>query len=280
MQQILLVLRFCATGCTLQAVGDFTGIHKSTACRIVKSVISIFASLAAEYIHMPNTQEEIAEVKRKFHTIAKFPRVTGAIDCTHVKIISPGGANAEYFRNRKGYFSINVQVVFDPNLLIKNIVARWPGSTHVQTILNNSSIKAQFENNRFGNSVMLGYALKKYLITPIINPTTEVEQVFNESQIKSRNPVERSFGVLKRRFPVLSLGIRLSLETAQTLIVACAVLHNIAVNMNEPEPLQDDDQNREWEEEENVDGNDVHRLEHNFREEFLIYFMNLLEENQ
>ncbi|CAH1972336.1 unnamed protein product [Acanthoscelides obtectus] len=28
--------------------------------------------------------------------------------------------------------------------------------------------------------------------------------------------------------------------------------------MNEPEPLQDDDQNREWEEE-NVNGNDVHR---------------------
>ncbi|CAH1971057.1 unnamed protein product [Acanthoscelides obtectus] len=124
------------------------------------------------------------------------------------------------------------------------------------------------------------FALKKYLITPIVNPTTEVEQVFNESQITSRNPVERLFGVLKRRFPVLSLGIRLALETAQTLIVACAVLHNIAVNMNEPEPLQDDDQNREWEEEENVNGNDVHRLEHNFREEFLIYFMNLLEENQ
>ncbi|CAH2000701.1 unnamed protein product [Acanthoscelides obtectus] len=283
MQQILLVLRFCATGCMLQTVGDFTGIHKTTACRIVKRVIGIFASLAPEYIHMPNTQEEIDEVKRKFYTIAKFPRVIGAIDCTHVKIISPGGANAEYFRNRKGYFSINVQVVADPNLLIRNIVARWPGSTHDQTILNNSSIKAQFENNRFGNSVMLGdsgYALKKYLITPIVNPTTEVEQVFNESQIRSRNPVERLFGVLKRRFPVLSLGIRLSLETAQTLIVACAVLHNIAVNMNEPEPLQDDDQNREWEEEENVNGNDVHRLEHNFREEFLIYFMNLLEENQ
>ncbi|CAH1972339.1 unnamed protein product [Acanthoscelides obtectus] len=138
MQQILLVLRFCATGCMLQTVGDFTGIHKTTACRIVKRVIGIFAALAAEYIHMSNTQEEIDEVKRKFYTIAKFPRVIGAIDCTHVKIIFPGRANAEYFRKRKGHFSINVQVVADPNLLIRNIVARWPGSTHDQTILKNS----------------------------------------------------------------------------------------------------------------------------------------------
>lgn len=73
-----------------------------------------------------------------------------------------GGPNAEYFRNRKGYFSLNVQVVGDADLRIRNIVARWSGSTHDQTIFNNSSIKAQFEGNEFGNSIMLGdsgYAL-------------------------------------------------------------------------------------------------------------------------
>lgn len=90
MQQILLVLRFCATGCMLQTVGDFAGIHKSTASQIIKKVIYIIASLAPEYISMPNTQQKIDEVKRKFYTIARFPRVIGAIDCTHVKIISPG----------------------------------------------------------------------------------------------------------------------------------------------------------------------------------------------
>jgi hypothetical protein len=51
-----------------------------------------------------------------------------AIDCTHIKIPSPGRENAELFRNRKGYFSINVQAVYGPNLDILNIVARWPGS--------------------------------------------------------------------------------------------------------------------------------------------------------
>lgn len=191
-----------------------------------------------------------------------------------------GGPNAEYFRNRKGYFSLNVQVVGDADLRIRNIVARWSGSTHDQTIFNNSSIKAQFEGNEFGNSIMLGdsgYALKKYLITPILNPTIEVEQVFNESQIRTRNPIERLFGVLKRRFPVLSLGIRLSCDTAKVVIIGCAVLHNIAIIMNEPDPVNDP--NIVIEPLENNDIQNNNREQHNFREEFLLYFLNLLNEN-
>lgn len=42
--------------------------------------------------------------------IARFPKGIGAIECTHVPLLSPGGNNAEIFRNRKGFFSINVQV--------------------------------------------------------------------------------------------------------------------------------------------------------------------------
>nr|CAH7747071.1 unnamed protein product [Callosobruchus chinensis] len=281
MLQILLVLRFCATGCMLQTAADFAGIHKSTTCQIIKKVIHAIASLAPEYIKMPNTQQQVDQGRRRFHRIARFPRVIGSIDCTHIRIISPGGANGEYFRNRKGYFSLNLQVVGDADLRIRDIVARWPGSTHDQTIFNNSSIKARFEANEFENAVLLGdsgYALKKYLITPIPNPTTEVEQVFNEAQIRSRNPIERLFGVLKRRFPVLSLGVRLSVQTAKEVIIACAVLHNIAIDRNEPEPISDLDIAVESNENEIHVGNEQREYLH-FREGFLTYFMNLLAEN-
>lgn len=39
---------------------------------------------------MPNTTEDIREVVRKFYSIEKFPSVVGAIDCTHIRILSPG----------------------------------------------------------------------------------------------------------------------------------------------------------------------------------------------
>lgn len=176
---------------------------------------------------------------------------------------------------------MNVQIVGDSDLRIRDVVARWPGSTHDQTIFNNSSLKARFENNGFRNLILLGdsgYALKKYLITPILNPTNEVEHVFNESQIRTRNPIERLFSVLKRRFPILSLGIRVSLETAKTIIIACAVLHNIALNMNEPDPINDPGINI-GNEDQNIVVNNIPGGQHNFREEFLLYFMNLLEVN-
>lgn len=40
-------------------------------------------------------------------------------------------------------------------------------------------------------------------------------------------PSCRCFGVWKRRFPVISLKIRLSLSTTQSIIIATAILHNI-----------------------------------------------------
>lgn len=87
MDQILLVLRFCATGCMLQTIGDFCGIHKSTAGQIVKKVINTLASLSQEYIFMPRDQQEIWLTQEGFHKIARFPQVIGAIDCTHEEIM-------------------------------------------------------------------------------------------------------------------------------------------------------------------------------------------------
>jgi hypothetical protein len=39
--------------------------------------------------------------------------------------------------------------------------------------------------------------------TPLLNPATPVKQLDNESHIKT-NVAERLFGVLKRRFPILT----------------------------------------------------------------------------
>jgi nuclease HARBI1 len=153
-----------------------------------------------------------------------------------------GGDNAENFRNRKNFFSFNVQTTSDPDMRITDIVARWQGSSHDQNIFNHSAIRARFENGDFGNSLILGdsgYASRPYLVTPIRHPVLPEEHLFNESQIRTRSTVERQYGTWKRRFPVLSLGIRLALQTVQQVIVACAVLHNIAIDMHEDEPPMD-----------------------------------------
>lgn len=47
-------------------------------------------------------------------------------------------------------------MVGDANLKIQDVVARWPGSTHDQTIFNNSRIRAQFDAGTYENCLLLG----------------------------------------------------------------------------------------------------------------------------
>lgn len=74
------------------------------------------------------------------------------------------------------------------------------------------------------------------MLTPLHNPAAQPEQLYNEAQIRTRNCIERTNGVYKRRFPALCYGLRCSLPNALNVIVATAVLHNIALNMNENIP--------------------------------------------
>ncbi|KAJ8980659.1 hypothetical protein NQ317_017585, partial [Molorchus minor] len=220
--QLLLALRYYATG----------SIHKTTSGRIVKRVTDALLTLLPNYIKSPQNIDEQRQCQQKFYLIRNFPRVLGAIDCTHVRIASPGGDNAETYRNRKGYFSLNVQAVCDSNNKITDIVARWPGSSHDSHIFRNSAIKVRFERGEFGDAILLGdsgYPLTNYLMTPIANPHTRAEELYNHSHVATRTIIERTFGIWKRRFPILSTGIRCKIALAQKIIVVTAILHNIAV---------------------------------------------------
>ncbi|XP_017468240.1 PREDICTED: putative nuclease HARBI1 isoform X2 [Rhagoletis zephyria] len=223
MQQLLICLRFYATGSFYITIGDFSSLHKSTVCRIITRVTKAIASLRSQFINLPSNGE-ILKIQEEFYNIARFPRVVSALDCTHVRIISPGGSTAENFRNRKGYFSINVQAMCSAKLKFQNIVARWPGCTHDTMIFLNSAAKYTFDNGTF-------------------------ERLFNEAHIRTRNVIERCFGVWKRRFPVLGIGMRCRIPLVQDIIVAAAVLHNIAIDMKEDKPPEDPELSTQLEEE-------------------------------
>lgn len=85
-------------------------MSQPSACRIIKNVSICLAEHLHHYIHFPQNGNGFAANTASFYEIAHFPRVSGCVDCTHIRIDSPGGDRAEVFRNRKGWFSLNVQV--------------------------------------------------------------------------------------------------------------------------------------------------------------------------
>ncbi|KOB67716.1 hypothetical protein OBRU01_15801 [Operophtera brumata] len=124
-------------------------------------------------------------------------------------------------------------MVCDTRLMVHNIIARWPGSVHDSTIFNDSALCPQLERGDYGNMFLLGdsgYPCRNYLLTHVLNPSTPAEEAYNRAQISTRNPVERLFGVLNRRFPCLQYGLQIKLDNVPALIVACTVLHNIALS--------------------------------------------------
>jgi hypothetical protein len=98
-----------------------------------------------------------------------------------------------------------------------DIVARWPGSFHDSTICNDSRMRLRLEANEFPNNYLLGdsgYACKRYLLTPLLTPRNRAEETYSNAHKVTRNTIERSFGVLKRRFLCLAIGIRLAMQNS------------------------------------------------------------------
>lgn len=105
-------------------MGDHIHVHKATVCRIIKRISLQIAQLRPQYIQFPNNTVQLQQIQARFYKLNGFPRVIGAIDCTHIRIQSPKNDIGEKFRNRKGYFSLNIQAICDSQLKIMNIVAR------------------------------------------------------------------------------------------------------------------------------------------------------------
>lgn len=92
MNQLLATLRFFACGTHQDAIGDFMGMHQTTASRLIKKVAEAIARLRHMHVQMP-TGNEIIQVQNDFYQLARFPGVVGCIDGTHIKIKSPGRYN-------------------------------------------------------------------------------------------------------------------------------------------------------------------------------------------
>jgi len=71
MKQLLLTLRFYATGSHLLSAGDYSGVSKTSSHRIIHRVTAAIARLRPRYIKLPMLAEEIKREQMKFFDIAR-----------------------------------------------------------------------------------------------------------------------------------------------------------------------------------------------------------------
>ncbi|XP_060580385.1 putative nuclease HARBI1 [Ruditapes philippinarum] len=152
------------------------------------------------YFRFPTERSRLHHLKRKFYEKCRIPNVIGAVDGTLIPIQGPSQDEAAYVC-RKGFHALNVQAVVDAEMRFTDVVSRWPGSQHDAAIFNACGLKTHLEQSN--NGLLLGdsgHPLRRYLLTPKVNPTTPQEEAFNKHHSRGRMVVEKAFGILKSRF--------------------------------------------------------------------------------
>ncbi|XP_063405889.1 putative nuclease HARBI1 [Mytilus trossulus] len=190
------------------------GHDKATVSRVLTKFTDALIAKRDQFIKWPCTPDKLSEAKNGFFEKAGFPNGIGCVVGTHVRIQAPADDEPS-FVNRKGFHSVNVQGICDHNFGI-----------HLQNQY--TSIE---QGAVLGDS---GYPCRPFLLTPFRQPIEQKEQNFNKAHISTRCTIERTFGIWKQKFRLLKTGIRMRPDRACKFIVACAILHNIAIMLKEP----------------------------------------------
>ena len=221
----MIALRFYATGTFQLVIGDLLGVSKATVHNCIRRVSNAIVSHLANYVAFDDVRGT-TRTKQQFHSMAGFPNVIDCIDCTHVKVIALSRNEYEYV-NRKGYHSVNVQLICDADLKILNFVVKWPGSVHDARIVRESSVFPAFEAvPPLRDGCLLGdggYMLRPWLLTPHLNADNRAQQSYNFAQSSTRTTIERCNGVLKRRWHSLHGELRYVFWMIMQCICICFV---------------------------------------------------------
>lgn len=212
----------------------------ATAFRAVRRVTYALHCIAPRFIQWPD-EVVAADVRDKFAKVSGFPNVIGAIDGTHIKIRAPPTDAASYI-NRKGFPSINVQVVCDSSGLFTHCYAGEVGSVHDARVFRNSPIARFLERPQMyfpNDSHIIGdaaYTIHPHVMVPFRDNghLTNRQKNFNYCLSSTRMAIERAIGQLKIRFRILLDCLPLTdIKKIPEFIIACCVLHNICILQND-----------------------------------------------
>ncbi|KAG0429789.1 hypothetical protein HPB47_023311 [Ixodes persulcatus] len=228
--QVLLALRFYASGSFQSVVGDVVHLSQASASRVVNSVSQAIVLMATEGIRFPTTRRAVS--------------------------LTSSGSRP---------FSENIAIC-NPESIITELTVKWKGSTHDSYMWRNCNLYDQFAAGTGPEGWLLGdagYSVQPWLMTPIRTPKDQPVEDYNEALTKTRQVIERTFGILKTRFRCLDKSggvLQYRPKICCRIIVACVVLHNYCrryhVSLDEPlVDLSEEEEEEEEEEDEDEENN-------------------------
>ncbi|KAL5577452.1 hypothetical protein UlMin_019151 [Ulmus minor] len=179
----------------------------------------------------------------------------GAIDGTHIAVHAPADV-ANNFRGRKSTVTSNMLAICSFDMLFTYVVIGWEGAVHDSRVLTTQleDPTSSFPHPPPGKYYLVdsGYSNKPGFLAPFRNVPYHLRdarrraggingptELFNYRHVSLRNCIERCFGVLKARFPILRYMTNFSLIRQREIAMCCCVLHNFIRLHNRGDPLFD-----------------------------------------
>ena len=239
----------------MRDVARHFGLGEGTIDRCTNRVIDAIMDLAPEYLRW-YTSAEKEEMKRRIQLDKGFPNCLGFLDGTAMILDLKPGIDHESYYNRKSRYGLSAQVVSDLDGRIRFLFVGYPASVHDSRCVSYSELVRDPLKFFSGNEYILAdsaYSLSDTIITSFKQPLAGMApySTFNYMHSSARVLVEHCIGRLKSRFQSLR-GLRIQIldredhERACRWVVACCILHNLLIGVNDGElndieEIQEDD---------------------------------------
>ncbi|XP_057456053.1 uncharacterized protein LOC130747206 [Lotus japonicus] len=225
-----------------------------TVSRHFHRVLQAVIELEEVYLKQPDGTHVPQEILDNHRFNPYFKDCVGAIDCTDVRVKVPV-EHAPRYRGRKEYPTQNVFAVCSFDLKFTYVLPGWEGTASDSRIVKSALTREYALKVPQGKYYLAddGFPLKACLITPYRgeryhlqeysrNPPQNARELFNNRHSSLRMVIECSFGVLKKRFPIIQSATEptFGVTTQKKIILACCILHNYLMGVDPNENLIDE----------------------------------------
>lgn len=236
--QMLAFIWFSANKDSYREVCNLFNMSESTFFNHLNSVLDFFYDISKQVIAFPDTDEAKEQVAADFRKLSRFENVIGCIDGTYIPIRKPANKIRSTYINRHDMVSMTVQGVCDADQKFLDICVGSPSKIHDSRIFTLSPLSDELPGICDQRYHLLGdaaYPLREYLLTPYRNDgrMNRQRRKYNLMHAQTRVKIENAFSLLKNRFRQL---VRLDFFTVERMckfVMACCVLHNVCISLND-----------------------------------------------
>ncbi|XP_021980182.1 uncharacterized protein LOC110876316 [Helianthus annuus] len=215
--------------------------------RCFHEVLNAMMSCAREVIN-PTSSNAIANTSERHRKLKQiFPGAIGALDGTLIHAVVPVDQQTRYRGRGKGECFQNVLAICDFDMIFTFVWAGWEGIAHDSRVLKEVAFNptsgfsfpppdkyylcdAAYTNTR---GFMTPYRNTRYWLADFRRQRALTkEEKFNHAHAQLRNVIERSYGVLKARFPILKQMAPFSFPIQRDIVIACFAVHNFIRKCN------------------------------------------------